>query len=155
MAKQPNYDTNAGDWGHEFLDLCCDARLLILNGRTPNDKSREFICLANGGRNTVDYILGSPAIWQITRHLEVIIDDTRYCTMGGDSNHRLLRLRSNIDYTFVEPQHIVVAKKLLPKFKYDKSKVEEYQLALTMSLGNLWVPNSIGHLGADGLTDLM
>jgi hypothetical protein len=61
----------------------------------------------------------------------------------------------NIDYTFVEPQHIVVIKKKLPRFKYDKSKIEEYQLALTTSLGNLWVTNSIGHLEVDGLADLL
>jgi hypothetical protein len=41
------------------------------------------------------------------------------------------------------------------KFKYDKSKVEEYQLALTTNLGNLWVANSIRHLGVDELTDLL
>jgi hypothetical protein len=52
----------------------------------------------------------------------------------------------NIDCNFVEPQHIVETKKLLPRFKYDKSKVEEYQLALSTSLRNLWVVNSIGHL---------
>jgi hypothetical protein len=75
--------------------------------------------------------------------------------MGGDSDHRPLRLRLNIDYTFVEPQHIVVTKKFLPRFKYDKSKVEQYQLALTTSLGNLWVANLIGHLGVDGLTDIL
>ncbi len=75
--------------------------------------------------------------------------------MGGDFDHRLLCLRLNIDCTFVEPQHTVVTKKFLPRFKYDKSKVEQYQLALTMSLGNLWVVNSIGHLGVDGLTDLL
>jgi hypothetical protein len=61
----------------------------------------------------------------------------------------------NIDCTFVKPQHIVVTKKFLLRFKYDKSKVEEYQLALTMSLGNLWVVNSIGDLGVDGLTNLL
>jgi hypothetical protein len=49
----------------------------------------------------------------------------------------------------------VVTKKFLPRFNYDKSKVEEYQLALTTSLGNLWVVNSIGHLGADELVDLL
>jgi len=43
----------------------------------------------------------------------------------------------------------VVTKKNLPRFNYDKSKVEEYQLALTANLGNLWVIDSIGHLGAD------
>jgi hypothetical protein len=32
-------------------------------------------------------------------------------------------------------------------FKYDKSKAEEYQLALTTSLGNMWVVEFIGHLG--------
>jgi hypothetical protein len=49
----------------------------------------------------------------------------------------------NIDYNFVEPQHTIETKKNLPRFQYDKSKVEEYQLAPTMSLGNLWVVDSI------------
>jgi hypothetical protein len=46
-------------------------------------------------------------------------------------------------------------KKILPRFKYDKSKGKEYQLALTTSLGNLWVVDSIEHLGADGLANLL
>jgi hypothetical protein len=129
--------------------------LFILNGRTPGDELGEFTCLANGGRSTIDYIIGSLAIWQATTHLEVIIDDTRYCAVGGDFDHRPLRLRLSINYTFVEPQHTTVTKKFLPRFKYDKSKVEQYQLALTTSLGNLWVVNSTGHLGVDGLTDLL
>jgi hypothetical protein len=61
----------------------------------------------------------------------------------------------SIDCTFVEPQHIVVTKKFLLRFKYNKSKVEEYQLALTTNLENLWVVDSIRHLGADGLADLL
>jgi hypothetical protein len=32
---------------------------------------------------------------------------------------------------------VVIKKKFLLRFNYDKSKVEEYQLALTASLGNL------------------
>jgi hypothetical protein len=111
--------------------------------------------LANGGRSTVDYIVGSLAIWQVATHLEVIIDDTRYCVVGGDSDHKPLRLRLSINCTFVEPQHTTVTKKFLPRFKYDKSKVEQYQLALITNLGNLWVANSTGHLGVDGLTDLL
>ncbi len=111
--------------------------------------------MANGGRNTIDYIVGSPKIWQVATHLEVIIDDTRYWTMGGESDHRPLRLRLSINCTFVEPQHTTVTKKFLPRFKYDKSKVEQYQLALTTSLGNLWVVNSTRHLGVDGLTNLL
>jgi hypothetical protein len=75
--------------------------------------------------------------------------------MGGNSDHRPLHLWLNIDCSFVEPQHTVITKKFLPRFKYDKSKVEKYYLALTASLGNLWVVDSIGHLGADGLTDLL
>ncbi len=43
----------------------------------------------------------------------------------------------------------------MPRFKYDKSKDEKYQLALTMSLRNLWVVDSIGHLGVDGLVDML
>jgi len=43
----------------------------------------------------------------------------------------------------------------LPRFKYDKSKVEEYQLALIASLGNMWVVDSIGHLGANGLVNML
>jgi hypothetical protein len=75
--------------------------------------------------------------------------------VGGDSDHRLLHLQLSIDCTFVEPQHIVITKIFLPRFKYDESKIEEYQLALIASLGNLWVVNSIGHLGVDGLADLL
>ncbi len=76
--------------------------------------------------------------------------------MGADSDHRPLHLRLNIDCSFVEPQHTVVTKKkFLPRFNYDKSKVEEYQLAIIASLGNLWVVDSIGHLGADELADLL
>jgi hypothetical protein len=50
---------------------------------------------------------------------------------------------------------MVVTKKLLHRFKYDKSKATEYQLALTTNLGNMWVIESIGHLGADELVDLL
>jgi hypothetical protein len=50
---------------------------------------------------------------------------------------------------------MVVTKKFLPRFKYDKSKAEKYQLALTTSSGNQWVADSIGHLGVDKLTDLL
>jgi hypothetical protein len=50
---------------------------------------------------------------------------------------------------------MVVTKNIWPRFKYDKSKVEEYHLALTTSLGNLWVVDSIGHLGAHELADLL
>jgi len=50
---------------------------------------------------------------------------------------------------------MVVTNFFLPRFKYDKSKVKEYQLTLTTSLGNLWVIDSIGHLGVNGLTDLL
>jgi hypothetical protein len=64
--------------------------------------------------------------------------------MGGDFDHRPLRLWLNIDYNFVKPQHIVVTNFFLLKFKYDKSKVEEYQLALIASFGNLWVVDSLG-----------
>ncbi len=85
----------------------------------------------------------------------MIIDDTCYFTVGGDFDHRPLHLWLSIDYNFVESQHTVETKKILPRFKYDKSKVEEYQLALTACFGNLWVVDSIGHLGADGLTNLL
>ncbi len=68
---------------------------------------------------------------------------------GGDSDHRPLRLRLSIDCSFVEPQHTIETKKFLPRFKYGKSKVEEYQLVIRMSFGNLWVVDSIRHLGVD------
>jgi hypothetical protein len=93
VATRQNRDASVSGWGHELLDLCCDTRLLILNGWTPGDQSEEFTCLANGGHNTVDYIVGSPTVWQAATHLEVIIDDTRYCMMGGNSDHRPLHLR--------------------------------------------------------------
>jgi hypothetical protein len=155
VAKQHNHDASVGGWGHELLDLCCDVGLFILNDRTLGDESGEFTCLANGGRSTINYIVGSHAVWQTVTHLEVIINDTRYYTMGGDFDHQLLRLRLSIDYSFVEPQHMVVTKKLLPWFKYDKLKAKEYQVTLITSLRNLWVVDSIGHLGANGLANLL
>jgi hypothetical protein len=50
---------------------------------------------------------------------------------------------------------MVIIRKFLPRFKYDKSKVKEYQFALIMNLGNLWVVDLIRHLRADGLVDLL
>ncbi len=85
----------------------------------------------------------------------MIIDDTYYCEMGGDSDHKPLRLQLNIDCSFVKPQHTIVTNFFLPRFKYDKSKVKEYKLTLTTSFGNLWVVDSIRHLGANGLVDLL
>ncbi len=156
VPTRQNRDASVGGWGCELLDLCYDVGLLILNGWTPGDQSGEFTCLANGGCNIVDYIVGSHVVWQTATHLEVIIDDIRYRAMGGDSDHRPLHLRLNIDCSFVERQHTVVTKKFfLPRFNYDKSKVEEYQLALTASLGNLWVADSIGHLGVEELANLL
>ncbi len=92
VAKCQNCDASVGGWGHELLDLCCDVRLLIFNGRTLGDELREFTCLASGGHSTINYIIGSPAVWQVATHLKMIIDDTRYYTMGGDSDHRPLHL---------------------------------------------------------------
>jgi hypothetical protein len=97
VSKRHNRDASVNGWGRELLDLCCDAGLLILNGRTPGHELKEFTCLANGGRSTVDYIVGSPVIWQVATHLEVIIHDTCYYPMGGDFNHRPLRLRLSVN----------------------------------------------------------
>ncbi len=110
MAKQQNRDASIGGWGCEPLDLCCDIGLFIFNGWTLGAESKEFTCLANGGRNIVDYIVRSHVVWQAATHLEMIINDTRYCAMGGDSDDRLLHLRSSIDFSFVEPQHMVITK---------------------------------------------
>jgi hypothetical protein len=82
VTKRQNCDANVSSWGRELLNLCCDVGLFILNGRTSGDKLREFTCLANGGRNTVDYIVGSLVIWQTATHLEVIIDDTHIVRWG-------------------------------------------------------------------------
>jgi hypothetical protein len=49
VAKRQNRDISVGGWGRELLNLCCDVGLLILNGQTLGDESREFTCLTNGG----------------------------------------------------------------------------------------------------------
>jgi hypothetical protein len=92
----------------------------------PGDKLKEFTCLANGGCNIVDYIVGSLIVWQVTTHFEVIINDTCYCAVGGDSDHKPLCLWLNINCNFVEPQHTIEIIIFLPRFKYDKSKAKEY-----------------------------
>jgi hypothetical protein len=120
VAKRQNHDASVGSWGRELLDLCCDTRLLILNGRTPGDKLGEFTCLANGGCSTINYIVGSPTIWQAAPHFEVIRNDTCYYVVGGDPSHRSLHLWLNINCSFVKPQHTIETKKFLHRFKYDK-----------------------------------
>jgi hypothetical protein len=62
VTTRQNRDASVGDWGRKLLDLCCDVGFLIFNGRTHGDESREFTCLANGGRSVVNYILGSPTV---------------------------------------------------------------------------------------------
>ncbi|CAN5972712.1 unnamed protein product [Sphagnum jensenii] len=57
VAKQQNRDASVCDWGCELLELCCDVRLFIFNGQMPSDELRDFTCLTNEGRNTVDYIV--------------------------------------------------------------------------------------------------
>ncbi len=66
-----------------------------------------------------------------------------------------MHLWLSINCSFVELQHTVVPKKFLPRFKYDKLKAKEYQLALIANLGNMWVVESIRHLGVDELADLL
>ncbi len=85
----------------------------------------------------------------------MIINDIHNNTVGGDSDHKPLCLLLSINCNFVEPQHTIETNKLLPRFKYDKSKVEEYQLALRVSLGNLWVVDLIRHLGVDELANML
>jgi hypothetical protein len=51
----------------------------------------------------VDYIVGSPIVWQVATQLEMIVNDTHYYAMGGNFDHKLLRLRLSIDCSFVEP----------------------------------------------------
>jgi hypothetical protein len=97
LAKQHNRDASVGGWDYKLLELCCDVGLLIFNGRTPSDELGEFTCLANGRHNTVNYIIGLAIIWQVITHIEVIINDTRYCAMGVDSHYMLLHLRLNIN----------------------------------------------------------
>jgi hypothetical protein len=62
VAMRQNHDASVGGWGRKLLDLCCDARLFILNGRTHGDQLGEFTYLANGGRSAIDYIVGSLAV---------------------------------------------------------------------------------------------
>jgi hypothetical protein len=77
----------------------------------------------------------------------MIIDDMRYSAVWGNCDHRSLHLQLSIDCSFVQPQHTVETKKFLPRFKYDKSKIEKCQFTLGANVGNLWVVDSIGHLG--------
>jgi hypothetical protein len=82
--------------------------------------------LANGGHNTIDYIVGSLAVWQAATHFEVIIDNTHCCTVGGDFNHKSLRLQLNIDCSFVELQHTIETNFFCLGLNMTKSKVEEH-----------------------------
>jgi hypothetical protein len=127
---------NKLEMGVQILELFQGADLILLiktwhfpGQQFPHVEGFDSLLIAHTmwlGRLLI--IVGSLVVWQVVTHFKVIIDDTRYYVMAGDFDHMLLHLWSNIDCTFVEPQHTVGKKKFLPRFKYDKSKLKSINL---------------------------
>jgi len=65
----------AGSWTFA-VTLGCSSSMA---GHLVTNQGSSFVWQMGG--SIVNYIVGSPAVWQTTIDLEVIINDTRYCVM--------------------------------------------------------------------------
>ena len=64
-------DLTSNHFGGRLLQLCQDADLLILNGRTKGDEHGKFTCHASNGRSVVDYFISNASILRTDPRLHV------------------------------------------------------------------------------------
>ena len=65
-VAQPN------SYGKRLVDMCKSVGLLIMNGRIGKDKGLgNFTCIDTTGKSVVDYILGSPSIFDMAADLKI------------------------------------------------------------------------------------
>jgi hypothetical protein len=87
-----NCNTVTAGWHCDFLDLCRNTGLFILNGHTPRDISGEYTCLSNKGFSTVDYFLTIADQLEGVKHLEVNCNEKYSGHKDAHSDYRPLVL---------------------------------------------------------------
>ena len=71
IAPRRSCDTKHNNFGMKLLQLCQDANLLILNGRTSGDQCGQFTCHTSTGQSVVDYFIASPDLAEYDMRLNV------------------------------------------------------------------------------------
>ena len=64
-------DTVLNRFGQSLIELCCTHDIHIVNGRTENDTSGNFTCVANEGKSVVDYVIASSVLFDSIADMSV------------------------------------------------------------------------------------
>ena len=139
IVPRQNCDKQAPDgrtWGPELLALCCDANLLILNGRTPGDELGQYTFGVGSasGHSVIDYYFSSAKCMSAVQSLRVLKD----ASCRTDHFHVQLHIACDT---------IAAAKAGLPPapsepgIRYDADKADDdYQELLVAELQKHWLP---------------
>lgn len=66
-----NRDSKINVYGRLMLDLCKNADLIIVNGRTIGDVSGAFTCYKENGKSLVDYLICSASLFKTFSYLSI------------------------------------------------------------------------------------
>ncbi|DBA82897.1 TPA: hypothetical protein ACH3X1_006689 [Trebouxia sp. C0004] len=140
----------AETWGPELLALCCDANLLILNGRTSGDEIGKYTFGIDpaSGHCVIDYNISSAKCMSAVQSLCVLED------ANCRTDHFPVQL-------YVACDTIVAAKAGLPpapsepRIQYDAEKADDYQELLVAELQKHWLPHFQQQVDVDMLAKLL
>ena len=94
-----NQDTSVNEFGQHLLDLCTEAKLRILNGRTRGDLQGHLTYV---GCSTVDLVLASEAYLTKSTIIQyLLVQDLNFL-----SDHRPILLKLTRNYNFI-PNKII------------------------------------------------
>ena len=85
-------DTVRTPFGDSIIGLCRSTHMIILNGRSGNDKGvGSFTCVNSRGKSVVDYVLCSPGLFQL-------IEDFTVHPLTPESDHKPLSFRLKCNF---------------------------------------------------------
>lgn len=114
-------DEKVNSNGEKFLELCNDFQFSILNGCTPGDFDGNITYIRGDSHSVIDYVAAGPAAKSNFTKLEVLSD--------RHSDH--FPLSSHFD--LINPSN-APNNTLLPKLRWRKNKIVEYQNNTTSQL---------------------
>ena len=102
IAKRQSCDDNCNAFGHRLLQLCQDANLLILNGRTSGDESGKLTCHTGAGHSAVDYFIASPLLLKNDRNLHVrdLMPESDHCPLTLAIGRQVMGLHASTPQPF-------------------------------------------------------
>ena len=90
VPHRRSQDAKTNAWGKLLLELCQQADILVLNGRTPGDLSGNYTCVQPKGSSVVDYFVASATLLPRVTSLEVL-------PAHPDTDHNALCLTLDLD----------------------------------------------------------